>query len=356
MKTGYRGTFVIPWAQTEVDGVRAAPVDVLKVGASWRRVGQAMRLDGPGDLVTLGGAEGEADLRKRAARTVHRLVGAALDPSRSIDDPASDPLFDRGFVVTDGAQSYTATEISTGAGRPPLLMFIDELPAEGTQMWVVREISDHSAKPQADDGQGGVICFAAGTLIDTPEGRRRVEDLREGDKLHTKDDGVQEVLWAGSRRMSGARLYAMPHMRPIRIRAGALGQDRPEPDLIVSPQHRMLIKGRAAEMLFQTPEVLVAAQDLLNDRSILVDHTLREVSYVHIMLERHQVVWANGIETESFHPGNTSLDTVLPDQRSRLLEQCPGVDADPFSYGDFARRNLTTSEAAILQHEGGLRQ
>lgn len=356
MKTGYRGTFVIPWAQTEVDGVRAAPVDALKVGASWRRVGQAMRLDGPGDLVSLNEAEGEADLRKRAAHAVHRLVGAALDPTRSIDDPASNPLFDRGFVVTDGVHSFTATEISAGAGRPPLLMFMDELPAEGAQMWVVREIAENSpARPQRD-GTNGVICFATGTMIDTPDGPRPVEDLREGDKLHTKDDGLQEVLWTGARRMSGARLYAMPHLRPIRIRAGALGQDRPEPDLIVSPQHRMLIKGRAAEMLFQTPEVLVAAEDLLNDRTILVDHELREVTYVHILLERHQVVWANGIETESFHPGNTSLDTVLPDQRSRLLEQCPGIDADPFRYGDFARRNLSTSEAAILQHEGGLRQ
>ena len=44
--------------------------------------------------------------------------------------------------------------------------------------------------------------------------------------------------------MTGARLYAMPHLRPIRFRAGALGQGRPEDDLLVSPQHRMLVQGR----------------------------------------------------------------------------------------------------------------
>lgn len=355
MKTGFRGTFVIPWAQTEVDGVLAAPVTSLTVGSSWRRVGKAMRLDGPADLLLLGDADGEADLRKRAARSVHRLVGAALDPTTSIKTVSSDPLLDRGFVVTDGVNSYTATEISTGAGRAPLLMFIDELPPLGADMWVVREIAENPPVTRHMENNSGVICFAEDTLIDTPDGRRAVQDLREGDRIHTKDDGLQEVLWTGRRRMSGARLYAMPHLRPIRIRASALGLDRPEGDLIVSPQHRVLIKGRAAEMLFQTPEVLVAAEDLINDRSIVVDHKLREVTYIHIMLERHQVVWANGLETESFHPANTSLDTVSPDQRARLLAEFPAIEHEPFSYGGFARRNLTTSEAAILQHEGGLR-
>ncbi|MHC0053719.1 Hint domain-containing protein [Actibacterium sp. D379-3] len=355
MKTGFRGTFVIPWSQTEVDGVLAAPVAALTVGSSWCRVGQAMRVDGPADLLLLDGAEGEADLRKRAARTVHRLVGAALDPVKTIDDAPAGPLLDRGFVVTDGVDTYTATEISAGPGRSPLLMFMDELPPEGAEMWVVRELADAPSVKSYPDGPAGVICFAQGTLIDTPEGQRRVEDLHEGDKLHTKDDGVQEVLWTGRRRMSGARLYAMPHLRPVRIRAGALGLDRPDGDLIVSPQHRVLVRGRAAEMLFQTPEVLVAAEDLINDRTVVTDHQLREVTYFHIMLARHQVVWANGLETESFHPGNTSLDTVDPDQRARLQAQFPGIADDPFSYGDFARRNLSHSEAAILQHEGGLR-
>jgi len=355
MKTGFRGTFVISWAQTEVDGVQAAPVESLIVGSSWRRVGRAVRLDGPADLLLLDGAEGGADLRKRAAKSVHRLVGAALEPVNSHAASETGPLLDRGFVLTDGVNSYTATEIPTNPGRPPLLMFIDEVPPDGAEMWVVREIVDSQSVTRHVDPSAGVICFTEGTRIDTPAGRIPVQDLQPGDRLHTKDDGVQEILWVGRRRISGARLYAMPHLRPIRIRADAFGQGRPDGDLVVSPQHRLLVKGRAAELLFQTPEVLVAAEDLINDRSITIDHQLREVTYIHIMLDRHQVVWANGLETESFHPGNTSLDTVSPDQRVRLLEQFPAIEHDPFAYGDFARRNLSHSEAAILQHEGGLR-
>ncbi|ALG89298.1 MULTISPECIES: Hint domain-containing protein [Actibacterium] len=355
MKTGFRGTFVIPWAQTEVDGVLAAPVGALAVGSSWRRTGAATRLDGPADLLLLDGADGEEDSRRRAAKSVHRLVGTALDPARSIHHASDEPLLDRGFVVTDGTHSFTATEISLGAGRAPLLMFINELPPADTDLWIVRQIAETSQPTQHLDKSQGVICFAEGTLIDTPEGPRPVQDLHPGDLLHTKDDGAREILWTGRRRMSGARLYAMPHLRPVRIRHGALGEDRPGGDLIVSPQHRLLIKGRAAEVLFQTPEVLVAAEDLLNDRTITIDHTLREVTYIHLMLERHQIVWANGVETESFHPANTSLDAVNPDQRARLLGLLPALKHDPHSYGAFARRNLSNSEAAILQHEGGLR-
>jgi hypothetical protein len=80
---------------------------------------------------------------------------------------------------------------------------------------------------------------------------------------------------------------------------------------------------------------------------------LREVTYVHVLLPRHQIVWANGIETESFHPSNTALDTVDAAQRAALLQALPGLEADPQAYGDYARRNLSASEAAILRHEIG---
>ena len=76
--------------------------------------------------------------------------------------------------------------------------------------------------------------------------------------------------------MSGARLFAMPEQRPIRLRRGALGVDRPEDDLIVSPEHRVLVKGRAARDLWGEDEVLVRAADLVGDRFITVDHSLRE--------------------------------------------------------------------------------
>lgn len=180
---------------------------------------------------------------------------------------------------------------------------------------------------------------------------RFVEGLRQGDLVLTRDNGPQPVLWTGHRRISGARLYTMPHLRPIRFRAGALGPDRPDPDLLVSPQHRILLKGRAARALFNSDEVLVKAEDLVNDVTITIDRVLKEVTYVHALLERYNVIWANGLETESFHPANAALELVDPAQRAGLLHQFPQLLHNPHGYGEYARRNLSSSEAAILCHD-----
>lgn len=356
MKTGFRGTYVISWSQTEVDGVKAAHLDVLAVGASWRWSGAPVRVDGPQNMLLLEDGIGSAEMRQKASRMVRRLVGAAVGAapspdgrSRTIED--DDPEDERGFIVTDGHQSYAVTYIPVPDTGARLLLFVGELPPPDRDMWVVRSNIDRTQTSGGAQSAGGVICFTPDTRILTPDGPRLIQMLRPGDRILTKDNGPQDILWTGSKRMTGARLYAMPHLRPIRFRAGALGSGRPEDDLIVSPQHRMLVGGATAQSLFNTPEVLVRAEDLINDSSVSVDFTLTEVTYIHILLERHNIVFANGVETESFHPSNTALDMVEDRQRAALLNLLPGIDANPQSYGDYARRNLSASEAAILRHD-----
>ncbi|MFZ1467403.1 MAG: Hint domain-containing protein [Paracoccaceae bacterium] len=352
MGTGFKATFVISWSQTEVDGIAATP-DMLTVGAAWRWTGRAVRIDAPAGVLILEGAEGAADMRQRAARMVQRLIGVAVSSDAKADsvEDAPDEMPDQCFIVTDGTQSWPITILPVPDSGARLLMFLGALPPADRDLWIVRAQIDRSGGAAGDRAGGGVICFTPGTRLLTPGGPRLIETLRPGDLLQTKDNGAQEVLWRGSRRMSGARLYAMPHLRPIRFRAGALGQDRPEDDLLVSPQHRMLVRGAAAAAIFNTDEVLVAAEDLVNDHSIMVDLIAREVTYVHLLLDRHNIIFANGMETESFHPSNTALDTIDPHDRAGLLALVPGIEVNPHSYGDYARRNLSSSEAAILRHE-----
>ncbi len=353
MKTGFRGTFVISWSQTELDGLAAAPVASLIVGATWQWSGEAVRMDGPADILVLGPAEETADLRQHAARAVRRLVGAALDGNRveKLPEP-EDPVLEAGFALTDGIRRYTATMIEVGEGRAPLLMFLNDLPPMGQDLWVTH-VSDGALTPnRSGDVTPSVICFTPDTRIATPDGPRLVRDLEEGDRIQTKDDGPQPIRWIGSRRMSGARLFAMPELRPVRIRAGAVGMDIPDEDLLVSPEHRMLVKGQLAQELFNTSEVLVTARDLINDHTITVDRRLAEVTYVHLLLDRHQIVFANGLETESFHPGTMPLHAIDPAQLPSLLNHVPGLDKDASVYGVYARRTLTTSEAAILSYGG----
>lgn len=356
MKTGFKGTFVISWSQTEIDGLEAAPMQNLKIGAAWAWRGDSIRVDGPNDVLRLDQADGAEKLRKRAARMVHRLVGAALERNTpAVPPPAQDALdvttlMDNSFVVTDGGKSYTVTLIEVGGGKQPLLMFLDEIPPRECELWIVHHTLGAAPHDTDAAGSGGVICFTPGTRIMTPEGLMLIEELREGDLVQTKDNGAQAIRWVGSRRMSGARLHAMPHLRPVRIATGMFGDDLPDDDLVVSPEHRILIKGAVAQDLFNTTEVLVAAKDLIDGQNITVDLKLREVTYIHLLFDRHQVMWANGVETESFHPASAAFSTLDTEDRQRLLATHPELELDPHTYGSFARRSLSSSEAAILRH------
>lgn len=355
VKTGFRGTFVISWSQTEIDGLDAAPVRSLEVGAAWAWRGDVVRVDGPSDVLRLDQADGAEELRKRASRMVHRLVGTALEkdvavPRRNYADDQFATLMDNSFVVTDGGKSYTVTLIEVGGGSQPLLMFHDQIPPRNSDLWIVHHTLGTTSLDKVAQQNGGVICFTPGTLIRTENGLNRIEDLCEGDLVQTKDNGMQPVRWIGKRRMSGARLFAMPHLRPVRFHANSLGLARPDRDLLVSPSHRMLIKGDVAQSLFNTNEVLVTARDLINGSSVTVDAHAREVTYIHVLLDSHQIMWANGVETESFHPASAALESLDVSDRARLIKNYPSLSFDPHTYGSYARRNLSVSEAAILKH------
>ncbi|MBB95369.1 MAG: hemolysin-type calcium-binding protein [Rhodobacteraceae bacterium] len=352
MGTGYRGTFVISWSQTEVDGLGVAPRDALGVGARWTWHGDAVRVDGPSDKLRPDKTGEAAAIKRSAARRVRQLVGAAQQNRRDVSGiEVDEPLFEAGFVVSDGTRTFAITLIETGPDAPPLLMFIDTPPPQECALWVVHCNARAQGQRSRRSAASGVICFTPGSRIDTPDGPRPVELLREGDRVLTRDNGPQEILWIGGRRITGARMFVMPELRPIRIGPGALGIDRPDASLLVSPEHRLLIRSHAARALFNTPEVLVPACELVNGETVTVDLSVREVTYIHLLLPSHQIVWANGVETESFHPASADFGALTDGDRARLRALDPSLAADPVSYGDFARRALTAPEVAILKHD-----
>jgi hypothetical protein len=173
-----------------------------------------------------------------------------------------------------------------------------------------------SANPMGHES-GGVICLTSGTRIRTPEGSRLVQDLRIGDMVQTKDNGAQEIVSKDARRMTGASMFAMPHLRPIRM--GALGVERPDEELFVSPSLRMLIQEDEVMAMFNTPKILVAAKDLINGKAVTVNVTVQQVKYIHLLLSNHQMLWANGVETQSFHPASAALKTLEGFDRKRRL-------------------------------------
>ena len=169
----------------------------------------------------------------------------------------------------------------------------------------------------------GVICFTKGTMIMTITGERPVEELKTGDLVLTSDAGFQPLRWIGNRRLSAAQLAQSPNLRPIRIRRGALGLDLPTRDLVLSPQHRVLIATPAVERMFGTSEILVAVKHLTELEGIDVIDDAPGVDYWHFLMDRHQVVFSNGARTETLYTGSEALKAVGPDGRLEILALFP---------------------------------
>lgn len=351
MNTRFRGTFVIQWSQTEMDGQRSAPVMEISPGRIWSWTGEAVRVDGPENVLPLAASEGEVELRQRAALTVKRLLSSINRSSQKTELVAlQEPLFSRFFVLTDGRQTWDVFALSIGQGKKPLLMFHGAIPPRNTDLWIVKHNLDEGLLTEADETPQGVICFTPGTMIATPSGPKDIASLSEGDLVQTKDNGAAEVLWLGSRTVSGARLRAMPEFVPVRLRAGALGVDVPDQSLLVSPDHRIILSGARARDLFNADEVLVCARDLVNDHSVIRDHSVPDVTYIHMMLPQHEIVFANGVATESFHPASAAIHSVREEELDRMHDRLPELKQDFSSYGGYARRLLAQNETAILQH------
>lgn len=195
-----------------------------------------------------------------------------------------------------------------------------------------------------------VICFTPGVMVATKRGRVLVEALRPGDMVVTRDNGLQELAWIGRRDLGLGDLLAAPEHAPVRIRRGALGNGFPDRDLVVSPQHRILMQGAVAELHFHEPEVLAAAVHLVGRPGI---ERLRPAttSYIHVMFEKHQILSTNGCWTESFQPGSWSMSGLGSTQRDEILSLFPNLAETPglADYGA-ARRVLRAYEASVFQH------
>ncbi|GAB1362871.1 hypothetical protein MASR1M32_21070 [Rhodobacter sp.] len=168
-----------------------------------------------------------------------------------------------------------------------------------------------------------VPCFTPGAMIATDRGEVRVEDLQVGNRVLTRDNGYQPIRWVGRRDLGREELAAAPHLNPVRIRTGALGPQQPERDLVVSPQHRVLITGPRAELLFGEQEVLVAAGYLAGRAGITQEDWAGDISYIHLLFDRHEILRSDGVWTESYQPGDLTLAGMDDGPRAELLELFP---------------------------------
>ncbi|MFV0301987.1 MAG: Hint domain-containing protein [Paracoccus sp. (in: a-proteobacteria)] len=167
------------------------------------------------------------------------------------------------------------------------------------------------------------ICFVRGTEIQTEGGLKKIETLREGDMIVTRDSGLKPISWIGSRSFANDGSERARKLSPIRISKGALGENRPDRDLYVSPQHRILVRSQITRRMFGAEEVLIAAKQLLQIDGIEQVSDFDEVQYFHILFDQHEIVYANGVEAESLHTGPEALKSLPPESRREIFAIFP---------------------------------
>lgn len=245
---------------------------------------------------------------------------------------------------TNGARVFVTGETSGGTDRltgDVLVNPIDSLrqaitnhknAAVGRRMttFKVTGLNSQALDNTTMSAQDQMFCFASGTLIETRAGMVPVERLKIGTELRTLDHGYQRIRWIGATRLLGDDLIANPKLRPIRIRAGALGQGLPERDLVVSRQHRVLVRSPLVPDMFGADEILVPAIKLTALDGVEIEEQRDGVIYWHILFDQHEVIFSEGMPTESLFTGPEMLKTLSPEAREEIEMLFPQVFASGF--------------------------
>jgi hypothetical protein len=253
-----------------------------------------------------------------------------------------------------------------GVGAPDDFDTLDLTAFGPTRVQIVRDSND----PTNDDYENGYVrildangveigrvefdnieriipCFTPGTLIRTDRGDVAVETLVAGDRVVTRDHGLQTLRWTGARHLSGLELMANPDLQPVRIARGAFGDCRPNRSMLVSPQHRVLLCGAPVELLFGEEEVLVPAKHLVGRVDATRAIPAGGVTYVHILFDQHEVVLSDGIWTESFQPADRTVSAMDQAVRDEVLALFPEL-TEAGSGTVSARMSLKSHEAKVL--------
>ncbi|SFC68507.1 Ca2+-binding protein, RTX toxin-related [Pseudooceanicola nitratireducens] len=296
---------------------------------------------GSGDDVIDGGGQNDTIIGGEGADT---MFGGSNDEDLFIGSTVGD-------VIDGGSGTTVDYDVLDLRGSAPtggrINVIYDDNPENGTV-----EFYDADDKlvgtSQFEEIEKVIPCFTPGTLIATPRGEVPVETLREGDRVITRDNGIQEIRWFGHKDLMGRELLQKEHLKPVLIQKGSLGYGLPERDMLVSPNHRVLVNNDKTALYFEEREVLVAAKHLTGLAGVNRVDTMK-TQYIHFMFDQHEVILSDGSWTESFQPGHQTLDGLGNAQRQEILELFPEL-ATEAGREDYhaARRTLKKHEAKLL--------
>ncbi len=255
----------------------------------------------PGSTGFDGGMAGAYDMNNELASETFRIDGG---PDQTFDGVA---LYNATLTYVDGSTANIAAVVFQDTEGNTYLA--PHITANGHQSALeagaIRSLSLDNIVTDTAGGMAAqrqpwdfVTCFTDGTLITTPDGATPIEALRPGDSVVTQDHGTQPIRWIGA-----ASCVALGRFRPVRIATGALGRGLPRRDLVVSQQHRMLISSHIARRVVGAQEVLVPAKKLIGLPGIDFARDRIAVTYYHLLLDHHEVIFAEDAPTESLMTG-----------------------------------------------------
>lgn len=337
MGTGYWRAHLIEASQTTLDGNVAAYQGHVPVGAVWRWHGRAFTLrepvsqDEPVPMQLAVGAE-------RASRSLRRIFGRTefgLSFDKTDAQAPSGPVIE----VTDGRRSYRASVVRRviERGQPVLanlLMFDGDMPPADADLKLIaaKGFDGLPDAPRQAAPRGSSAGVYAAAMVLTPDGPKRADALREGDLVLDRDRGPVPIVSARARRMTGARFFAMPHLRPLILRVPFRGLAPLANAHPVPPHQTVVLRHRLLRPPFDLREVLVEARDLADAGLAAPALSLAHADFIELELPQHGILTIDGALMGSRLPGGCR----------------PGADPGPGADAALpARRFLSRQEAAI---------
>lgn len=216
--------------------------------------------------------------------------------------------------------------------EPVYLITVHEYPSAGDDTRLAFLPDSNATEADMNDfGKGAIdvqalnttppatpVCFAKGTMIATPNGEVAVEDLKAGESILTASGACVSLEWIAHSHFSFAEILMNRRVNPVCIRKDSLGPNSPHSDLWVSPQHRIVLKGWNVELALGEPEVLVAAKHIVAEADTPSMLWKNGVDYYHLLLDHHDILISNGLESESMLIGDEALRSLSVDARSDL--------------------------------------
>lgn len=233
-----------------------------------------------------------------AGRDVYVIERAGPSNFNGISTTQAVSLSDGATVHSFVSFSDTAATVTATTGPANGLTSTEiGIAGAGTSL----ETIDHGATyyTQATPNAGTIPCLTNGTLVQTQHGDVLVEDLCAGALLKTMDGTFKPLRKQLSTTVTAKQMHANPKLYPIRICAHALGNGLPKRDLLVSRQHRMLVESPIVKRMFAQDSVLIPAVKLLSLPGVYIERSLESVDYFHLLLDEHDVIYAEGAPTES---------------------------------------------------------